>query len=94
MPGPLLQAQVGDQIIVHLRNELPVETTVHWHGLRVPGPQDGSMAAQVPIPAGGTHEYRFTAQDPGSFWYHPHIAADEQIERGLYAPMIIDGGQS
>lgn len=92
VPGPLLQAQVGDQIIVHLRNELPVETTVHWHGLRVPGPQDGSMAAQAPIPAGGTHEYRFTALDPGSYWYHPHIAADEQIERGLYAPMIIDGG--
>jgi FtsP/CotA-like multicopper oxidase with cupredoxin domain len=92
VPGPLLQAQQGDQIIVHVRNELPVATTIHWHGLRLPAPQDGSMAAQAPIPPGASHEYRFPALDPGSYWYHPHVNADEQIERGLYAPLIIHGG--
>jgi FtsP/CotA-like multicopper oxidase with cupredoxin domain len=92
VPGPMLVANQGDLVIVHVRNELPVPTTIHWHGLRVPGAHDGSMASQTAIPAGGTHEYRFTALDPGSYWYHPHISADEQVEKGLYAPLIIHGG--
>jgi FtsP/CotA-like multicopper oxidase with cupredoxin domain len=41
---------------------------------------------------GGSYEYRFTARDASSFWYHPHVRAYDQIERGLYAPMIVTGG--
>jgi len=92
VPGPLLQAKQGDLIIVHFRNELPSPTTIHWHGLRLPGSQDGSMASQTAVQPGGTFEYRFTALDAGSFWYHPHIDANEQVEKGLYAPMIVHGG--
>lgn len=92
VPGPLLQANQGNLIIVHFRNELPVATTIHWHGLRLPGNQDGTPISQTAIPAGGTYEYRFTAVDPGSFWYHPHIEGNEQVEKGLYAPFIVHGG--
>lgn len=92
VPGPMLQAKQGDQIIVHFRNELPRPTTIHWHGLRLPQNQDGSMTAQTAVAPGGTFEYRFTARDAGSFWYHPHVDADEQVEKGLYAPMIVSGG--
>lgn len=92
VPGPLLQAKQGDQVIVHFRNELPQPTTIHWHGLRLPANQDGSMATQTAVASGGTFDYRFTARDAGSFWYHPHISADEQVEKGLYAPLVVSGG--
>lgn len=92
VPGPLLLAKQGDQVIVHFRNELPKATTIHWHGLRLLAAQDGTTATQVAVPPGGNYDYRFTARDAGSFWYHPHVEADEQIERGLYAPMVVSGG--
>lgn len=92
VPGPLLQAKQGDQVIVHFRNDLPVPTTIHWHGLRLPQNQDGSMASQRAVAPGSSFDYQFTARDAGSFWYHPHVAADEQVEKGLYAPMIVSGG--
>ena len=92
VPGPLLVANQGDMVIIHLRNELPVSTTLHVHGPRLPPAQDGTPAAQVAIPPGGTFDYRFTASDAGSFWYHPHVEADEQIEKGLQGPLLVRGG--
>ena len=93
VPGPMLTAKVGDEVIVHFRNELPAdETTIHWHGLRLPPQSDGTPATQTPVPPGGEFEYRFTARDASSFWYHPHVRAYDQIERGLYAPMVVTGG--
>lgn len=93
VPGPLLQARKGDQIIVHFRNELPEPTTIHWHGLRLPNVADGSTATQVAVPPGGSYDYRFPARDAGTFWYHPHVNADVQVERGLYAPLVVTGSE-
>lgn len=93
VPGPMLRAKQGDEVIVHFRNELPDdETTVHWHGLRVDPASDGSPATQVPVRPGDEFEYRFTARDASSFWYHPHVRGYDQIERGLYAPLVVTGG--
>jgi FtsP/CotA-like multicopper oxidase with cupredoxin domain len=92
IPGPMLKAKVGDQIIVHFRNELAEETTIHWHGLRLPPEADGTPSSQTPVLPGAEYEYRFTAKDASSFWYHPHVRAYDQIERGLYAPMVVEGG--
>ncbi len=89
IPGPLLDAKLGDRVIIHFRNELPEETTIHWHGLRVPNAADGTPSAQMPVPPGGTYDYEFVAIDPGLYWYHPHMRGDVQIEAGLYAPIRI-----
>lgn len=86
LPGPLLEVKQGDQVIVHLRNELDEGTTVHFHGLRLPEPMDGAHTLVLP---GETFEYRFVAGDAGTFWYHPHFDADVQIERGLYGAMHV-----
>jgi FtsP/CotA-like multicopper oxidase with cupredoxin domain len=91
IPGPLLEANLGDRIIVHFTNRLPDATTVHWHGLRVPNAADGTPLAQVMVEPGASYDYDFTARDAGLFWYHPHMEADVQIERGLYAPIVIHG---
>ncbi len=92
IPGPLLEAKLGDQVIVHFRNELPEETTIHWHGLRVPNAADGTPASQTPVAPGETYDYEMTLVDAGLFWYHPHVNGDVQVERGLYAPVRVHGG--
>jgi FtsP/CotA-like multicopper oxidase with cupredoxin domain len=92
IPGPLLELEEGDHVVVRFRNDLPEETTIHWHGLRVPNAADGTPTTQVAVAPGEEFTYEFDALDPGTFWYHPHVAADTQIERGLYGPIVVRGG--
>jgi FtsP/CotA-like multicopper oxidase with cupredoxin domain len=94
VPGPILRAPLGASIEVELRNELPVDTTIHWHGVRLPAAQDGTSASQIPTAPGETYTYRFDAVDAGTFWYHPHVEADVQIERGLYGAFVVDGPEA
>lgn len=91
VPGPVLRAPLGATIEVELRNELPDDTTIHWHGVRLPAAQDGTSTAQVAVAPGETFTYEFAAVDAGTFWYHPHVEADVQIERGLYGALVIEG---
>ena len=90
-PGPLLEAKLGDRIVVHFQNDLRWPTTLHWHGLRVPAAMDGSMLVQDAIPPGGTFDYEFEARDVGLYWYHPHMHEAAQIDLGLYGPILIHG---
>ncbi len=90
VPGPMIVANVGDKLIVHFKNSLPEETTIHWHGLRVPNNMDGSPGlTQDPVPSGGEFRYEFTLPDAGTYWYHPHVNSSGQVGRGLYGPILI-----
>ena len=89
LPGPLLRAKVGDRVIVHFKNSLADPTTIHWHGLRISDQMDGSPRVKSPVEAGKTFTYEFTVPDAGSFWYHPHVTAAEQIEMGLSGPIVV-----
>ncbi len=91
VPGPVLRYRQGDRVRIDVRNALPQDTTVHWHGLRVPNAMDGvPLVTQPPIKNGGRFEYAFDALDAGTFWYHPHQASFEQVARGLYGLFIVD----
>jgi len=90
IPGPLLHARVGDRVIVHFTNGLAEATTVHWHGLRISSDMDGTPRVQEPIAPGGTFTYEFVVPDAGTYWYHPHLNTIEQIDRGLYGPIVIE----
>lgn len=92
VPGPLIQAKQGDTVIIHFENELPEGTTIHWHGVRVPNGSDGTLATQAEVPPGGRFDYTFVAVDAGTFWYHPHVRGDVQVERGLYGMLVVQGG--
>ncbi|MEO5768341.1 MAG: multicopper oxidase family protein [Polyangia bacterium] len=94
VPGPLLHAARGDTLIVHFTNHLPDETSIHWHGVRVPAAMDGTPDAQPPTPAGGAFEYRFELPDAGLFWYHPHFRTTEQVAAGLYGAILVDDDAS
>jgi len=91
VPGPVLRYRQGERVRVAVHNALPQDTTVHWHGLRVPNAMDGvPQVTQAPIPAGGRFDYEFDAADAGTFWYHPHQASFEQVARGLYGLFIVE----
>lgn len=89
LPGPLLEARVGDRIIVHFQNDLTEATTIHWHGLRITPEMDGNPMLQGPVAAGGSFTYEFTVPDAGTFWFHPHMGTIEQIDRGMYGAIIV-----
>jgi FtsP/CotA-like multicopper oxidase with cupredoxin domain len=91
VPGPLVDAKVGDRVVIHFKNSLPEPTTIHWHGIRLPATMDGSLAMQDPIAPGGTFEYAFTLKDAGLFWFHPHMRSDIQVQKGLYGVIRVRG---
>ena len=89
LPGPVVRASAGDFLRVRLDNALPDDTTIHWHGIRLRNAADGVPGVtQDPIPPDRTYTYEFTAPDPGTYFFHPHVGV--QLDRGLYAPLIID----
>src|SRR5919199_2586983 len=91
VPGPTLEARVGDVLEVRFTNRLPEPTTIHWHGLRVPAAMDGTDMVQHPIAPGESFTYRFKLPDAGTFWYHPHSNETVQLERGLYGALVVRG---
>lgn len=91
VPGPEIRVRQGDRLRIAVENALDEETTVHWHGLRVPNAMDGvPHLTQAPIAPGETFTYEFDAVDAGTFWYHPHQRSFEQVGRGLYGALIIE----
>jgi FtsP/CotA-like multicopper oxidase with cupredoxin domain len=91
IPGPLIRVRVGDRLIVHFSNHLPQETTIHWHGLRVPIQMDGVPdVSQPPVPSGGVFTYDFVVPDAGLFWYHPHVMSAAQVGFGLYGALLVE----
>src|SRR6185503_17821750 len=92
VPGPELRFRQGERLRIGVENALAVDTTVHWHGVRVPNEMDGvPQLTQPPIGAnGGRFTYEFELRDAGTYWYHPHLGSAEQVARGLYGPLIVD----
>ena len=91
VPGPEIRVRQGERLIITVDNALAEETTIHWHGVRVPNSMDGvPHLTQKPIGAGESFVYEFDAIDAGTFWYHPHQRSYEQVGRGLYGPLIIE----
>lgn len=90
LPGPLIRVARGDRLIVHLVNQLPEATTLHWHGIRVPNAMDGVPGVTQPaVEPGGSFDYDFTVPDAGTYWYHPHVDSAAQVGYGLYGPIVV-----
>jgi FtsP/CotA-like multicopper oxidase with cupredoxin domain len=91
IPGPTLKVRQHSEVIVHVTNGTDLDTTVHWHGLRLENRFDGvPHETQAPIPPGGEFTYRIQFPDPGLYWYHPHIREDVTQELGLYGSILVE----
>ncbi len=89
IPGPLIRATAGDLVRITVDNQLPADTTIHWHGIALRNAADGVPGlTQNPIKSGARFVYEYVAPDPGTYFYHPHVGV--QLDRGLYAPLVID----
>lgn len=88
VPGPLIRANVGDDIAVTVDNALDHPSSVHWHGIALRNDMDGAEPASPNITPGSSFTYRFSSPYPGTYWAHPHTGLDTDF--GLYVPVIID----
>ena len=90
-PGTLLRARQGSRLELRVENAIDQPTSVHWHGLRIDNAMDGVPGlTQPPILPGESFDYAFDLPDAGTYWYHSHAQSAEQVERGLYGPLIVD----
>ncbi|GAB2625352.1 multicopper oxidase family protein [Streptomyces capparidis] len=90
-PGREIRVSVGDTLAAELSNRMPGRTTtsVHWHGLTLRNDMDGvPPATQAVVRPGSTFTYRFLTDAPGTYFFHPHVGV--QLDRGLYAPLIVE----
>jgi FtsP/CotA-like multicopper oxidase with cupredoxin domain len=89
VPAPLIRLREGQNVRLHVVNDLDEETSIHWHGLLVPFQMDGVPGIAFPgIPARSTFTYEFPIIQSGTYWYHSHSGLQEQ--EGHYGPILID----
>ncbi|KAI1322700.1 multicopper oxidase [Xylariaceae sp. FL0255] len=90
-PVPRIEANVGDNIVIHVTNQLGNQSTsLHFHGLFMNGSthMDGPVQiSQCGIPPGSSLTYDFNITQPGTYWYHSHT--NGQYPDGLRGPLII-----
>jgi FtsP/CotA-like multicopper oxidase with cupredoxin domain len=83
-PGPTIEVVEGDRVRIFVTNKLPEQTSVHWHGQRLPNGMDGVTGLTQPgIQPGKTFVYEFVAKRPGTFMYHPHADEMAQMAMGM-----------
>lgn len=90
-PGPLVEANDGDTIVVHVENRAVNATSIHFHGLYQNGTphMDGTVGVtQCPIAPGGSFTYEFNIRGQhGTTWWHGHQGV--QTSDGLHGPVVI-----
>lgn len=89
VPGGEVRVRAGDVLRARVRNRLPDPTTIHWHGIALRNDMDGVPdLTQSAIAPGADFTYEFAVPDPGTYFFHPHVGT--QLDRGLYAPLIVE----
>ncbi|MCW8308048.1 multicopper oxidase family protein [Acidiphilium sp. PA] len=88
--GPVVTMHQGVPFRSRVVNGIDQNTTVHWHGIRLPNAMDGVPdLTQPPIRPGAAFQYAFTPPDAGTFWYHPHDHTAHQMGRGMAGALIV-----
>ncbi|MDQ9994127.1 copper resistance system multicopper oxidase [Acinetobacter pittii] len=88
--APLLEFEEGDEAVIRVHNKLKnQDSSIHWHGLLLPGIMDGVPGFNKfnGIAPNKTYEYKFKVRQNGTYWYHSHSKGQEQD--GLYGAFVI-----
>jgi FtsP/CotA-like multicopper oxidase with cupredoxin domain len=93
--GPTLRARRGDTVAFAIHNELPADSTIHWHGMHLPADMDGGPHQMIPV--GDTWSPEWTIEQPAAtLWYHPHPhgVTAEHVYRGVAGMFLLDDDAS
>jgi len=89
IPGPLIRLREGQDLRLHVTNNLDEDSSIHWHGLLLPFQYDGVPGVSFPgIRPRETFTYEFPIRQAGTYWWHSHSGLQEQM--GHYGPLIIE----
>lgn len=88
-PGPLLRFKEGQRVMVDVVNDTDTPELLHWHGQQIPSDVDGAAEEGSPyIPAHGTRRISFVPKPSGFRFYHSHVAARDDLDRGTYTGQV------
>jgi FtsP/CotA-like multicopper oxidase with cupredoxin domain len=91
VPGEEIRVQEGEKVTINLTNELSEPTSIHWHGIPLENEMDGIPGVtQNAVQPGEKFTYEFTATHPGTYMYHSHQEAVNQMDKGLYGSLIVE----
>jgi FtsP/CotA-like multicopper oxidase with cupredoxin domain len=93
--APELRVKQGEMIEVKLVNhDIDRGVTIHWHGYNVPNAMDGvpGMTQNI-VKSGESFTYKFRAVQEGTYWFHSHQQAAEQVVKGLFGTLIVEPRQ-
>ena len=90
VPGPVLQVNQGDTVVIDYTNTLAIGDTIHLHGIHeIPVSMDGVAGiSQALVPQNGHYTYTFIADTPGTFMYHTH-GMEAMLDSGLYGAIVV-----
>nr|WP_279162755.1 multicopper oxidase CueO [Plesiomonas shigelloides] len=93
--GPALQLQRGQRTAIKVINQLPEETTIHWHGLEIPGDQDGGPHQMIAPGASWTAQLTLD-QPAATCWFHPHPhqVTGRHVAMGLAGLLLLEDDES
>src|SRR5262249_8228743 len=84
-PGPLLRFREGERVVVDIHNDTDTPELVHWHGQMIGSDVDGAAEEGTPyVPPHGMQRVVFTPKPSGFRFYHTHVAAGSDLNRGTY----------
>ena len=88
LPAPTLIWEEGQEVILHVTNNLKETSSIHWHGIILPFEMDGVPGITFDgIKPGETFTYKFKVNQSGTYWYHSHSGFQEQT--GVYGAIVI-----
>jgi len=99
LPGPLLRFREGQRVVIDIHNDTDTPELVHWHGQLIPSDVDGAAEEGAPyVPPHGMSRITFTPKPQGFRFYHTHVSAGGDLNRGTYTgqagPVYIEPRQN
>jgi FtsP/CotA-like multicopper oxidase with cupredoxin domain len=89
--GPIIKVKQGSTIFVNFTNNLDMDSSIHWHGLKLNNKYDGVPGlTQAPVKPGQSFLYKLDFPNEGVYWYHSHYREDEQQGLGMYGIILVE----